>query len=120
MRDIDKRQPEKGYTAIQFASAFGHLDIVKYLIEKGANVNIQDIYGRTPLYWAALSGNVDLIAAIVVGDPNLLLESWNNRNEIVLSEYSLTLRACRFSLDLYSDFMPALLKAYYPEKIEKN
>ena len=37
MRDIDKRQPEKGYTAIQFASAFGHLDIVKYLIEKGAN-----------------------------------------------------------------------------------
>ena len=112
--------PLFGETPLNLAAEMGFIDIAAFLIKAGANVNIQDIYGRTPLYWAALSGNVDLIAAIVVGDPNLLLESWNNRNEIVLSEYSLTLRACRFSLDLYSDFMPALLKAYYPEKIEKN
>lgn len=34
----------------------GHVDIVRLLIEKNANVNAEDIYKGTPIHKAALKG----------------------------------------------------------------
>jgi ankyrin repeat protein len=39
-------------SGLYLASYFGRLDIVKYLVEHGANVNQADIYNRTPLMMA--------------------------------------------------------------------
>ena len=36
-------------TALMWASQGGHIDIVKLLIESGANMNIKDKYGETAL-----------------------------------------------------------------------
>ena len=36
---------------IFIASQHGHLDTVKLLIEKGANINEKDKDGKTALYW---------------------------------------------------------------------
>jgi glutaminase len=41
--DYDKRTP------LHLASAAGHMDIVKYLIENGAEANPRDRWGATPL-----------------------------------------------------------------------
>lgn len=35
----------------------GHADVVRILCEYGADINTGDIYGRTPLHFAALNGN---------------------------------------------------------------
>ena len=43
-------------TPIFYAVTMGALDICKYLKDKGANINHQESMGRTPLYWAASSG----------------------------------------------------------------
>ena len=36
-------------TPLHIASSYGHLDIVKYLVENGAEIDAKDSYGRTPL-----------------------------------------------------------------------
>ena len=42
------RQCEHGRTALHMAAAWGHLDVVKYLIENGADSTIVDDEGMTP------------------------------------------------------------------------
>ena len=42
-RDYDRR------TALHVAASEGHLDVVKYLVRLGANVNRSDRWGGSPL-----------------------------------------------------------------------
>ncbi|KAG7663138.1 uncharacterized protein J8A68_003316 [[Candida] subhashii] len=39
-----------GYTPIHAAASYGHINLLKYLIDNGGNVNIQDNDGDTPLH----------------------------------------------------------------------
>ena len=43
------RQCEHGRTALQMAAAWGHLDLVKYLLEKSADPSIRDEENMTPV-----------------------------------------------------------------------
>ena len=45
--------------------------LVQACIENGANPNIQDIYGRTPLHMAATSGNTVALSALLKYHQNL-------------------------------------------------
>ena len=41
-------------TAIHYASQYGHVELVKELLERGASVNSKDGYlGYTPTHWAS-------------------------------------------------------------------
>ena len=42
----------------------GHLDIVKALIEAGANVNKADSDGYTPIYGATCNRHLDVVKAL--------------------------------------------------------
>ncbi len=45
-----------GASALSFAAEKGHLEIVRLLIERGADVNVQDtFYNATPLTWASMN-----------------------------------------------------------------
>lgn len=44
------RPSAQGLTAIHLACAYGHLEITKLLLNKGANINARDIEGFTPLH----------------------------------------------------------------------
>ena len=50
-----------GWTAIMFASNNGKPDLVKYLISKGADVNLKAKYGTSALSWAIKEKNDDII-----------------------------------------------------------
>jgi len=45
-------QGDNGETALHLASIFGYRDIAEYLITKGADVNVKDKQGKSPLFYA--------------------------------------------------------------------
>ena len=47
------------------AACGGHLDVVKFLIDKGADVKAKDNTGRTALTYAALRGNLDVVKFLI-------------------------------------------------------
>jgi len=49
-----------GNTALHGAVEKGHIQIIKYLISKGADVNMKDREGRTPLYYAEITANTEV------------------------------------------------------------
>ena len=61
-RNIDNRPHQ---TALHMAVMNNHSQYVKALIEKGANVNVQDVYGKTPLHFALMYFYEDSIKALL-------------------------------------------------------
>jgi uncharacterized protein len=47
------------------AAAWGHVQIVRYLLSVGADCNIAALNGYTPLHWAASHGNLETIKALI-------------------------------------------------------
>ena len=52
-------------TAIAIASRKGHKEIVELLLKKGAEPNIRDKYGTTPLHYAALYGHMAIVETLL-------------------------------------------------------
>lgn len=56
-----------GYTALMLASSTFDAEIIKMMVEAGADLNARDIYGRTPLHYALSSGAENVRALIEMG-----------------------------------------------------
>ena len=52
-------------TSLICASSHKHLNLVKYLIQNGADVNIPDKTGRTPLIHASASGSLEIVKYLI-------------------------------------------------------
>ncbi len=66
--DLDKMDINEEYDdgiLLVYAAQHGYIDIMKLLIEKGAEVNLEDSYGMTPLYWAAINNNEDMTKFLI-------------------------------------------------------
>lgn len=44
----------QGNTALHFASKYGFMDMVVYLVEQGSEINFKNDRGRTSLIWACM------------------------------------------------------------------
>ncbi|XP_071965660.1 IQ motif and ankyrin repeat domain-containing protein 1-like [Antedon mediterranea] len=62
-----------GNTALSEAAGGGNADTIRYLIEKGANVNSQGQFKRTPLYRCAFGGHLEVCQVLLEcgADPRL-------------------------------------------------
>ncbi len=58
-------QNEKGVTALMVASINGHKEIVKFLVDNGANVNLQNNEGWTALTAASELGHKEIVQLLV-------------------------------------------------------
>ena len=61
--------------ALHMAAAFNQYKTVRYLILKGAFVNIQDDAGWTPLHYAALQGNTEVCKYLISVGANTFIRS---------------------------------------------
>jgi len=56
---------QNNYTSLHWACMRAHWDVVKYLIEKGADLNFVGGDGGTQINWAVHHDNVDIIRLMV-------------------------------------------------------
>lgn len=69
---IDWREPASGQTALMAASLSGHVNVIKALLERGADRTRGEKDGYTPLHGAAFQGRADAALALLEAgfDPN--------------------------------------------------
>ncbi|MCC2646128.1 MAG: hypothetical protein K0R02_193 [Rickettsiaceae bacterium] len=63
--DINIERDKFGYTALMCAVKKGYPDIIKLLVEKGAEVNLAGVSGLTPLHCAAQKGDLSIVEFLV-------------------------------------------------------
>jgi ankyrin repeat protein len=69
-----------GNTPLHNAAIYGHLDIVKTLIDAGANPNLKGSNGHTTLELAVRNDSFDVVKELVVSS-NTLIENYNDIKE---------------------------------------
>ena len=64
--DVDKvdKVNKKNQTPINMAADSGHLEVVQFLLGKGADCTIKDKWGDTPLASARAKGHAEVAAAL--------------------------------------------------------
>ena len=50
---------------MRWAARQGHLEVTSILVQKGANLNLADNYGNTPLILAAFNGNAEVVKRLL-------------------------------------------------------
>ena len=70
--ELIHQQNKKNATALHLACMCGHLPLVKFLIEQGANVKALTQPGFTPLHIACLSGHLEIAQVLLEQDRPIL------------------------------------------------
>ncbi|XP_070176153.1 death-associated protein kinase 1-like isoform X2 [Littorina saxatilis] len=68
-----------GETAVHMAASGGHVDVLKFLQDRGVNINIKDKQGDTAIYWAARQGHLEAIRCL--HEAGVSLDSNNKSGE---------------------------------------
>ena len=58
-------QTDSGNTALHYAAMKGHSEVVKLLVDKGADVMSEDTEGQTAMHWAVDGGHLEVIKMLV-------------------------------------------------------
>ena len=77
--DISIKESELQVTALMVAAYRGHTSIVQYLLDEGAPVNTQDVYGSTSLTIASELGHSEVVRVLINygADVNILAKGPN-------------------------------------------
>lgn len=82
--NINEKDFSKYRTPLFYAcSERGNLDIVKFLVENGALINVKDIYGKSPLTFAFINNKLDIAEYLISKGADI-----SNLEEIILDIFN--------------------------------
>ncbi|KAL5509633.1 hypothetical protein EMCRGX_G005033 [Ephydatia muelleri] len=71
LQEMIQRKTTNGCSPLYTASGKGHLDVVKTLLEAGANINQVNKNGCSPLYTASRHGHLDVVKTLLEAGANI-------------------------------------------------
>jgi ankyrin repeat protein len=75
--------PHTNMSLLHLAASYNHLAVCQYLIEKGANTNVTDLEGWTPLHCCAAEGHSKVVK-LLLSVQYILLDKLNSDQETAL------------------------------------
>lgn len=81
-----KEFDESGSTAVHKASANGHLEVLKLLIQHGGDVQLADISGCTPLHVAARNGHLTCVKYLVLQGADFRMKSKKGNTALAMAK----------------------------------
>ena len=80
-------EDENGVTALRFAAQFGHVDLARLLLDRGAKVDAASKDGMTPLMAAAEAGQAEAVALLLArgADANARAGAGGTTNALLLA-----------------------------------
>ncbi|KAJ0412246.1 hypothetical protein ATCC90586_006632 [Pythium insidiosum] len=82
--DFGMSAPKEYMTALQCAASRGHLDVVRLLLDYGADIHAKDSIGATALYKAASSGCIDVVRLLIERGADVHTRHQMGRTPLVL------------------------------------
>jgi len=64
-RDLHSRDFDDEWTPLHVASTHGHVEVVRILVEHGADVTARDNNGKTPLHAASRNGHIEVARFLI-------------------------------------------------------
>ena len=83
--DVEGRREggwEDGSTCLMTAACYGHLDICRLLIDKGAQVKAKNSGGGTPLHFAACLGHIEIVRLLCNHEADVEARTNNGRRPL--------------------------------------
>lgn len=78
-------QDQRGNSALVYAAANGHVEVVRLLLDAGANANLKDINGCTALFHAADENDTQIIYDLLAAGADFNAQSKNGETPLMLA-----------------------------------
>jgi len=96
-RDVNDAATNEGLTALHYAAQNGDIDIIRYLVEHGADISAQDYeQSRSVIHFAAQNGNIECIKYLTEHGADLLDKDANGATAFHYAVMSDNLEAVKY------------------------
>ena len=82
-KDVNSQSFDGASAPLHLALMNGYGDLAQMLVERGADVSVQDKRGMTPLHWASHSGSVDVALMLVERGADISAQAQDGRTPLL-------------------------------------